>query len=249
MKPIMILIFFALCIPILYWALAQPERAFVPGWRRRILWIIALAIVALVLFAATTEQPGFSLLFVAFPILYGVLLHRQVRALFRRWIGSRIGRFVLVFALLWFSELFAALDIADRDPVGRHMIVYLGFYVGLALVITFVVPRWQYGFAALYTVGGLWGITVERQFAGIQMLVAGDLISFIAFASLIFSVYGLYAAGPYLLLHEEWSGHRPAPHWRHIVLFVLLAVVPLVTWGIFNLILARLGFDVNVLVV
>lgn len=245
----MILAFFALCIPIFYWALRQPERAFVPGWRRRILWLLALAICTLVLFAATTEQPGFSLLFVAYPILYGVLLRGKVRSVFARWIRSRVGRFALVFLLLWFSELFAALDIADRDPVGRHMIAYIGFYVGLALVIALVIPRWRYGFAALYTVGGLWGITVERQFAGIQMLMAGDLVSFFAFASLIFSVYGLYAGGPYLLLYEEWSGERPVPRWRHMLLFILLAVVPLATWGIANLILDGLGFDVNVLVV
>ncbi len=245
----MIILFFALCIPIFYWALAQPERAFVPGWRRRSLWIITFAICALVLFAATTEQPGYSLLFVAYPILYSVLLRRRVRALFARWIGSRVGKFAFVFLLLWFSELFAAFDIADRDPVGRHMVAYIGFYVGLALIITFAIPRWRYGFSALYTIGGLWGITVERQFAGIQMLAAGDLISFFMFASLIFSVYGLYAAGPYLLLNEEWSGERPAPRWRHVLLFILLALVPLVAWGIFNLILAGLGFDVSVLVV
>lgn len=242
-------LFFALCIAIFYWALRQPERAFVPGWRRRILWLITLAICTLVLFAAATEQPGYSLLFVAYPILYGVLLRHRIRALFTRWLHARLGRFVLVFLLLWFSELFAALDIADRDPVGRHMIAYVGFYVGLALVITFALPRWRYGFAALYTVGGLWGITVERQFAGIQLLMAGDLVSFFAFASLIFSVYGLYAAGPYLLMYEEWGGARPEPRWRHLLLFVLLAVIPLVVWGIFNLVLAGLGFDVSVLVV
>jgi hypothetical protein len=243
----MIFIFFALCIPVFYWALVQPERAFVGGWRQRILWAIALFLSALATISLF-DQVGTSVLFVAYPLLYGVLLRRPLRALFSRWLASRVGQFVVVFLLLWFSELFAALEIADIDPVGRHMIVYIGFYVGLAGVIVFAVPRWRYGFAALYTIGGLWGVLIEQQFLIPRTLLSGDLVGALTMASMVFSVYGLYVAGPYLLLHEEWQRERPAPRWRHILLFILLAVVPLVAWGISTLILGALGFDTTVLI-
>jgi hypothetical protein len=86
----MIFIFFALCIPIFYWALAKPERAFVGGWRRRILWAIALFLSALALISLF-DQVGTSVLFVAYPLLYGVLLRRPLRALFGRWMTSGVG--------------------------------------------------------------------------------------------------------------------------------------------------------------
>src|SRR3954468_1169252 len=100
----MIYIVFGLVIVICYWALWQPERSFRRGWRRRLLWLVALGYAALAGLAATGEKPFFSPLFIVFPLLYSVLLRKGVRRLFARLIRSRNGRYILVFALIWFSE-------------------------------------------------------------------------------------------------------------------------------------------------
>lgn len=245
----MIYLIFGLVILLCYWALWQPERAFGRGWRRRALWLVVAGYGLLVALAATGPQPFYSLLFIVYPLLYGVLLRRPVRALLRRVVAKPVGRFVVVFGLLWFSELFAALDIADRDPVGRHMIVYIGFYVGLALVIVWAYNHWRYSFAALFTIGGLWGVLVERQFAGTMMLASGNIPTFLVFASLIFGVYGFFLAGPYLLFYEEFSANPRRSRWQQVALFIAVAVIPLVTWALWSLLLAALGFDTTVLVV
>jgi hypothetical protein len=245
----MIYIVFGLVIVICYWALWQPERSFRRGWRRRLLWLVALGYAALAGLAATGEKPFFSPLFIVFPLLYSVLLRKGVRRLFAGLIRSRNGRYILVFALIWFSEIFAALDIASYDPLGRHMLNYVGFYIGLALVIVFFLSRWRYRFPALFTVGGLWGILVEQQFLGSKMLLSGNIIGFLIFASIVFPVYGFYLAGPYLLMYEELSENPRFSRWQYILLFIALSIVPFVTWGIWTLLLKLLGADTTVYVV
>jgi hypothetical protein len=238
------ILLFGLVIVICYWALRQPEAAFKPGWKRRAIALAVLAYGVIVLLSAWSGSPFYSLLFVAYPLIYGVLLRRPVRALV-----NRINPVIVVFGLLWFSELFAALDIADRDPVGRHMVVYAGFYVGLALVVTFFLSRWRFTFATLFTVGGLWGVLIEQQFAGPVMLLAGDFAGFALFASLIFGVYGLYLAGPFLLFYEEWSANPNRSRLQAPLLLVAVAGVPLLTWAIWTGLLGLLGYDTTVLVV
>jgi len=245
----MIQIIFGLVIILCYWALWQPEKAFKRGWRRSTLWLIVLGYGSLSLLAATGTKSFWSLGFIIFPILYAVLLRDSVRRLITRIKHSSIGRFSVVFVLIWFSEIFAALDIASYDPLRRHMIVYIGFYVGQALVIVFFLTRWRYTFPLLFTVGGLWGVLVERQFAGTTMLVSGNIFGFLTFASIIFPVYGFYLAGPYLLFYEEWSTNPHTSRWQNVLLFVSVAVFPLVTWTLWTALLGWLGLDTKVFVV
>lgn len=241
---------FGLVMAVCYWALRQPTQVFVRGARRWAVWAIALAYLGLTLLGAAGQQPfTFALLFIAFPLLYSVLLRGAVRRLIRGLRRSRAGQWGVVFALVWFSEVFAALDIAHYDPVGRHMIVYIGFYIGLALVIVFFQSRWRFSVPALLTLGGLWGLLVERQFAGSKMLLSGDIAGFLIFASIVFGVYGFYLAGPRLLFHEEWSANPPASRWQHLLLFVAVAVVPMLTWALWVLLLGAVGFDTTVYVV
>lgn len=238
-------------IPICYWALWKPERAFIGGWRRRALWLVVILLGLWIALAASGPQPFFSLLFIVYPLVYGVLLRYRVRALVIRASAGRIGRFLVVFVLLWLSESFAALDsaITAHDPLPRHMVNYIGFYLGLALVITLFLSRWRFTFSALFTVGGLWGVLVERQFAGASLLLSGDIVSFVVFASVIFPVYGLYLAGPFLLFHEEWSANSHTSRWRSIFLMVAVTVVPLLTWGLWIALLRLFGMDTTILVV
>ncbi|MEP6988706.1 MAG: hypothetical protein ABI970_24105 [Chloroflexota bacterium] len=245
----MIYIIFGLVIVICYWALWQPERAFRRGARCWLLWLVVIGYTSLAALASTGEKPFFSPLFIVFPILYGVLLRGVIRRLFAGLIRSRLGRYSLVFALLWFSEIFAALDIASYDPLGRHMLIYVGFYIGLALVIVYFLSHWRFTFPALFTLGGLWGLLVEQQFLGSKMLLSGNIIGFLIFASITFPVYGFYLAGPYLLLYEELSPNPRTSRWQYILLFIALTLIPFVTWGIWTLLLKLLGADTTVYVV
>ncbi len=245
----MIYVCFGLVIILCYWALWQPERAFKRGVPRWALWFIVPGYGALSVLAATGVKPFWSLWFIVFPMLYSILLRAGVRRLMGRLILSRAGRAILLFALLWFSEIFAALDIASYDPVGRHMLVYIGFYIGLTLVVMFCLSRWRYTFPALFTIGGLWGVLVERQFAGIIMLSSGNIFGFLTFASIIFPVYGFYLAGPYLLFYEEWSANPRTSRWQNVALFIAVAVIPFVTWALWIALLTLLGLDTTVFVV
>jgi len=245
----LIYIIFGLVIVICYWALWQPERAFRRGWRRWLLWLVVIGYTAFAALAANGEKPFFSPLFVVFPLLYGVLLRDVVRRIFSRFMPSHIGRYVVIFLLVWFSEIFAGLDIASYDPIGRHMLVYIGFYIGLALVVTFFLTRWRFTFPALFTVSGLWGLLVEQQFLGSKMLLSGNITGFLIFASIIIPVYGFYMAGPYLLSYEEWSTNPRTSRWQYILLFIALTVIPFVTWAIWTILLKLLGADTTVYIV
>lgn len=245
----MIFIIFGLVIVVCYWALWQPERAFKRGWRRGLLWLVVIGYAGLVALAVTGEKPFFSPLFIVFPLLYGVLLRGGVRRLVGGLIRAHFGRYVLVFALVWLSEISAALDIASYDPLGRHMLNYIGFYIGLALMIVAFLSRWRYTFPALFTVGGLWGLLVEQQFLGSKMLLSGDVIGFLIFASITLPVYGFYLAGPYLLMYEELSPNPRTSRWQYILLFVALTVIPFVTWAFWIALLKLLGADTTVYVV
>lgn len=245
----MLYIIFGLVIVICYWALWQPERAFKRSARRWLLWLVVISYTSLTALAATGAKPFFSPLFIVFPLLYSVLLRGIVRRLFAGVICSRLGRYSLVFALLWFSEIFAALDIASYDPLGRHMLIYVGFYIGLALVIVYCLSRWRFTFPALFTLGGLWRLLVEQQFLGSKMLLSGNIIGFLIFASITFPVYGFYLAGPYLLLYEKLTPNPHTSRWQYVLMFIALTIIPLVTWGIWTLLLKLLGADMRVYVV
>jgi len=245
----MIQLIFGLVIIVCYGALWQPEKAFKRGWRRWALWFIVVGYGSLSILAATGTTPFWSLGFIIFPILYAVLLRNGFRRLTGRLTRSRGGQLILIFVLLWFSEIFAALDIASYDPLGRHMLVYIGFYIGQALVVSFFLSRWRYTFPVLFTIGGLWGVLVERQFAGITILASGDIFGFLSLASIIFPVYGFYLAGPYLLCYEECNTNTHTNRWQNLLLFVCLTVIPLLTWTLWTVLLGWLGLDTKVFVV
>lgn len=246
----MIILIFGLLIGICYWALWQPQIAFRRrGWRHLALWLVTLAYLGLAKLDTAAEKPFFAPMFIVYALFYSVLFREFVLDIVGRVIRSRVGRYFVILLLLWFSEIFAAMDIMNREPIDRHMLMYIGFYAGLALVVVYFLSRWRYTFPALFTLGGLWGILVERQFAGLQMLVFGDILGFLTFASLIFPVYGFYLAGPYFLLYEEISPNPRTSRWQYILLFIAVAVVPLVTWALWIALLKLLGADTTVYVV
>lgn len=245
----MIYVFFGLVIIICYWALWKPERAFTGGIRRWALWLVVIGYAGLSLLATTGEKPFWSPGFIFYPLLYSVLLRGHVRRLLKGLVRSRVGQTVVVFCLLWFSEIFAGLDIASYDPLGRHMLVYIGFYVGLALVVVYFLSRWRYSVPALLTLGGLWGVLVEQQFLGSKMLVSGNISGFLIFASIVMPVYGFYLAGPYLLFYEEWNVNTRTSRWQYVMLFIAVTVIPMVTWAISTVILRALGVDTTVYIV
>jgi hypothetical protein len=196
--------------------------------------VVILAYLAAALLPLLEGQRFFSALFVAYPLLYVTLLRRPLRSLFGvlpKWLGL----FAAAFFLHWFEELFVVLD--DRGDIRAHLIEYAGFYLGYATTVAFLYTRWKFSFAQVFTVGGLWGVLVEQNFAGPAMLFAGlrgeagALVNFIFFASFIFIVYGLYLAGPYLLFREDLQTGRPVG-WKQLMLaYVSIVVVPLAAWG------------------
>jgi hypothetical protein len=235
--------FSAPAIGLLYWAYSSPEKSSLPS-RLAAASMVILAYLAAALLPLLEGERFFSALFVAYPLLYSSVLKQPVRALARR-LPLWLSLFGVAALLPWLGELFVVLDY--RGDVLSHMVFYTGFYIGFAATLAFLYSRWTFTFTQVFTIGGLWGVLVEQQFAGPAMLVAGlrgdseALLNFFFFASFIFLVYGLYLAGPYLLFREQLQGRRPAGWLQLALAYVLVVVVPLAAWGLWSLALQWLG--------
>ena len=160
----MIYIFFGLVIIICYWALWKPECAFTGRIRRWALWLVVIGYAGLSLLATTGEKPFWSPGFIFYPLLYSVLLRSHVRRLLKGLVRSRIGQTVVVFCLLWFSEIFAGLDIASYDPLGRHMLVYIGFYVAGQYVDKFKISDTQHDWKQIWIFPCLFAAEIALMF-------------------------------------------------------------------------------------
>lgn len=234
----------------LYWALKNPEEAFSPGVRRNTIALIVIVYVAFALFPLLYGQSSFTSLLVAYPLLYAVLFGERVRAMLGAYSEKGLILFTASFLLLWFVEVFVVLDFYPELLI-QHLLGYAGFYLGIALTIILFYRRWRYSFSQLFTIGGLWGVIIEQEFRGPKLLLSGmtgdfeSLLNFILLAAHTFPVYGLYLTSPYLLFYEEFKGSERTSRWQSLVLFVAILIIPLLTWGIWSLVLGGLGIDLS----
>ncbi len=220
-----------LVIIIFYRAFRQPEKAFAAGWQRTTVVLIAIIYAFLALAPLLNGDRAFSHLFFVYPLLYAVLFRRRILG----WLGQSARRgvvtFCVVFLLLWFQEIFVVLDYGG--DIVAHLSAYIGFYLGIPLTFT-LLRRWNYSFAQLFTIGGLWGVLIEQEFLGPKMLLAGDWGGFFWFAPYIFVVYGLYLAGPYLLFCDQFKENERPSRLKLLVYFTDVLVIPLLTWGAYT---------------
>jgi len=239
----MLAIVLALKLPtilILAWAFQRPEEMFRPG--RRYWGVLAVAVVhvLLALLSLTGEKSSLSEMFVAYPLIWSVLLRDRLRGLLPSpasiWLMA-----VTTCVLLWFEEIWVIVD--HRSPPLQHYIHYFGFYFGMTATILWLYCRYRYTALQTFVVGGLWGVLVEQQFAGPKMLVSGAVVQALGFGLYIFPVYGMYLAAPRLLFFEEFSRSNRTSRWQGIGLFLAIAVLPLVAWALWSAVLQGFGFD------
>jgi hypothetical protein len=239
----MLAIILALKLPtilILAWAFRKPEETFHPGMRNWGVFAIVIIHVLLALLSLTGEKSSLSELFVAYPLIWSVLLRDRLRRLLPNpaslWLMA-----VTICVLLWFEETWVIVD--HHSPPLRHYIHYFGFYAGMTATILLLYHRYRYTALQTFVVGGLWGVLIEQQFKGPKMLLSGAAVDAIAFGLYIFPVYGLYLAAPRLLFFEEFSKSNRTSRWQGVWLFLGIAVLPLATWLLWSAILQICGFD------
>ena len=239
----MLAIILALKLPTilsLAWAFSRPQETFRPG--RRYWGVLAIVIlhVLLALLSLTGEKSSLSELFVAYPLIWSVLLRDRIRGLLAGpasvWLMG-----TAICLLLWFEETWVIVD--HRSPPVQHYIHYFGFYFGVAATILWFYYRYRYTALQTFVVGGLWGVLVEQQFAGPKLLASGAIVQALGFGLYIFPVYGLYLAAPRLLFFEEFSRSSRTSRWQGMWLFLGIAVLPLATWLLWSAILQAFGFD------
>ena len=227
-------------ILILLWVFRHPEESFRPG--RRYWWVFAVTTVhvLLALLSLTGKKSSLSEMFVAYPLIWSVLLRNGLRRPMPvpapLWLMS-----VVTCLLLWFEESWVIVDY--HSPPLRHYVHYLGFYVGVTATVVWLYSHYRYSVRQTFVVGGLWGVLVEQQFAGPKLLFAGSLVGAIGFALYIFPVYGLYLAAPRLLFFEEFDRSKRVSRWQGLWLFSTVTVLPLVVWLLWSAVLQAFRFD------
>ena len=239
---------------LLFWAFRRPEEIIVPGRKKTVVLFIALFYIVLALMPFLEGKgEGLYNFFVAYPLLYAVVFRSSVKRIFQPHASKWFFLFSIIFLLLWIEEIPLAVSYVI-DGVGeyqnwisvwRHLVSYAGFYMGLALTTVLFFRRWNYSPAQIFTVGGLWGLVIEQNFLGPQLLFSGAVLEFIAFASFIFPTYGLYLIGPYVLFYEEFKSEKPKIKWQSALLFVGVFVLTLAMWFLFGVLLKLIGAEVS----
>jgi hypothetical protein len=227
-------------ILILAWVFRRPEESFRLG--RRYWWVCAVAIVhvLLALLSLTAEKSSLSEIFVAYPLIWSVLLRERLRRLLPD--PAPVGLMVATICLLLqFEESWVIVDY--RSPPLRHHVHYFGLYLGVTATIVWLFRRYRYSVQQTFIVGGLWGVLVEQQFAGPKMLLAGKLVEAVGFGVYIVPVYGLYLAAPRLFFFEEFGRSDRLGRWQVLWLFLAISVLPIATWLLWSAMLQSLGFD------
>ncbi len=236
-------IIFLLKLPtilILAWAFRHPEESLRPG--RSFRWVLAVAAVHLLLavISLTGEKSSLAEMFVAYPLIWSVLLRNRLR----RFLPDQAPPWllgILICLLLWFEETWVIVD--HRSPPVRHYVHYFAFYLGVAATIVWLYRRYCYSVQETFFVGGLWGMLVEQQFACPKLLLAGKAVEAIGFALYVFPVYGLYLAAPRLLFFEEFNGSDRVSRWQGLWLFFTISVLPLAVWMLWSALLDAGEFD------
>ena len=198
-------------ILILAWAFHRPEEMFRPGRRYWAVLAIAVVHVLLALLSLTGEKSSLSELFVAYPLIWAVLLRNRIRGL----LSSPASAWLMAVAicvLLWFEETWVIVD--HHSPPLQHYIHYFGFYFGMTATILWLYCRYRYTVLQTFVVGGLWGVLIEQQFAGPKMVFSGAVVQALGFGLYIFPVYGLYLAAPRLLFFDEFSRSNRTSRWQ-----------------------------------
>jgi len=227
-------------ILILAWAFRRPEESLQRG--RRYWWVFAVAIVhiLLALLSLTGEKSSVAEMFVAYPLIWSVLLRNRLRSLLPVHASFWLMGMVICL-LLWFEETWVIVD--HRSAALRHYVHYFGFYLGVTATIVWLYRRCRYSVQETFFVGGLWGVLVEQQFAGPKMLVAGKVVEAAGFARYVLPVYGLYLAAPRLLFFEEFSKSDRVGRLHDLWLFIAISVLPLAVWLLWSALLQAGGFD------
>jgi hypothetical protein len=227
-------------ILILAWVFRHPEESFHFGRRYWGVFAVVAVHILLALLSLTGEKSSLSEMFVAYPLIWSVLLRDRLRRLVpipaSIWLMA-----VAICLLLWFEETWVIVDY--RSPPPRHYIHYFGFYFGITATILWLYIRFRYTALQTFVVGGLWGVLVEQQWMGPKLLVSGNVVEALTFGLYIFPVYGLYLVAPRLLFFEEFSVSSRTNRWQGLGLFLGIAVLPLVSWAIWSAVLQAAGFD------
>lgn len=235
-------------IPVLYRVFKNPSEAFLPGKKRKTVVRIALAYLLLALLPLVSNEKGFSALYITYPLLYAVLFRKQIRS----FLGSHSQKvwvfFITAWLILWFDEIFAFLDMPTSGPFLVHMLSYGGYYLGYVLTMV-LFRKYAYSFAQVFTIGGLQGLLIEQQLAGVMLLLSGAIFNFLALAPMAFLGHGMILAGPYLLFYEEYKDNKRPPLWRSALFFIALSIIPLVTWFLWGETLKVLGISYEIPVV
>jgi hypothetical protein len=239
----MLAVILALKLPtilILAWAFYRPEEAFRPSRRYWAVLAIAVFHLLVALLSLTGEKSSLSEMFVAYPLIWSVLFRKRLRRLLPSPVSIWLMAAV-VCVLLWFEETWVIVD--HGSPPWRHYVHYFGFYAGVTATILWLYGRCHYTALQTFVVGGLWGVLVEQQFAGPKMLCSGEVTQAVGFGLYVFPVYGLYLAAPRLFFFEEFSRSNRTSRWQGIWLFLGIAVLPLVAWALWSMVLQAAGFD------
>lgn len=227
-------------ILILAWAFRHPEESFHLGRRYWGVFAVVAVHILLALLSLTGEKSNLSEMFIAYPLIWSVLLRDRLRRLApipaSLWLVA-----VGICLLLWFEETWVIVDY--RSPMLRHYVHYFGFYLGVTATILWLYTRYRYTALQTFVVGGLWGVLVEQQWKGPTMLLSGAVVEALAFGLYVFPVYGLYLAAPRLLFFEEFSLSSRTSRWQAIWLFLAITVLPLASWAIWSAVLQAAGFD------
>jgi len=227
-------------ILILAWAFRRPEELFRRGRRYWAVFTVVAVHILLAILSLTGEKSSLSELFIAYPLIWSVLLRDRLRRLVP--IPASIWLMAVgICLLLWFEETWVIVDL--RSPPQRHYVHYFGFYAGMALTIVWLYTRYRYTALQSFIVGGLWGVLVEQQWKGPKILVSGAIVEALAFGLYIFPVYGLYLAAPRLLFFEEFSLSSQTSRCQGLWLFLGITALPLVSWAIWSAMLQAAGFD------
>lgn len=254
------IIFNILIIGFLYWTLTRPELLLAPGAKRKIVTAFALLFVIIPILSAWEGENVLYLLFVGYPLLYAIVLRNRIRNSVAPENRSQTYIFFATFFLLLAAEIPVATGyiMSGYGPNGlteahysgvasilKHLILYTGFYIGIALTLLFFYRRWRFTPIQVFTIGGLWGLLIEQGFYGSKLLLSGTLTDFIAFASFTFPTYGLYLAGPLLLFYEEFHLAPSTSRWQSVALFLAIASIPLITWALWEALLGATPLDLS----
>ncbi len=129
-----------------------------------------------------------------------------------------------------FGELLVVLDYGGDIII--HMLTFLGFYLGIAVVMIYFLSKYQFSLIQIFIVGGIWGVIFEQNFFLIVILLSLDVFSFILLGSIVFISYGFYTFGIYRVFFQY---DKTVANNRENVLFLISIIIfPLITWLIVN---------------